>query len=134
MRSLAAALALCASTVAVSCGGGGGGGSGDTLSIPATTALSGSVDSLALYITPGGRPIVGDFFTAATGDEWGVRGFLSFDISSIPPTAVVVSATVRMTFSSSSGNGGATLDRLLMDQVVYGDVLDAGAYDRSFPI
>jgi hypothetical protein len=129
MRSLLALLGLSA----VACGGGGGGSSERTLRIDATAGESGYVTADDIVVT-GGFVVAGDFYDSTPPFERGVRGFESFDISSIPPTATVISATLRLTHHSNSGLSFAGLGELVLDEVVYGDVLDAGAYDRAFPV
>ena len=122
-----------ASLVVSGCGGGGGGGSGHTAHLPAETGLCGWITATGDYYTSNEEPHAGDLYLPPTALEEGRRGFLSFDISSIPPTATVVSATLRyrLVWDPATPFG---LGRLVFDQVVYGDVLDVGAYDRAFPV
>lgn len=116
------------------CGGSGGGASGGTATIPATVALSGYVSADGQLYAPGGQPIAGDSYDPGSGVEQGVRGFFSFDISSIPTTATGVSAQLRVREVALLASSFIGLGRLLVDQAVYGAALDVGAYGRSFPL
>ncbi len=75
------------------------------------------------FITPG------DAFTSGTTYE-GVRGFVSYDLTPIPPGATILSATMTLYQEAVFGDPYASLGSQLVDHVIYGAVLEAGAYTR----
>ena len=111
------------------CGGGGGGGAPATpvtVRIPSSALLDGIVSK------GGGVALDGDI---SPGDfATGLRGFVSFELGDVPPAAAVTSATLVLTQHAVAGAPYAKLGLLLLDQVVYGNQLEAGAYARSFPM
>lgn len=127
-------LAAFAAVLALPGCGGGGGSSGRsvTVTLEATAALTGTVWATG-RIDAGVAFVVGDRGTPGEPPV-GLRSFLSFDLegAGIPAAATVESAvlTVSLTFESGTPT---VLGALLVDQVVYGSVLDSGAYSRTFP-
>lgn len=114
--------------------GGCGGGGGDpaplrSLALPATGPLEGYVLADSAGTTLNGRIVVGD--THVGTQPWGVRGFVSFDLSALPPTADVLEATVQLHQTAVIGAPFGSLGVVALDHVVYGSVLEAGAYARS---
>jgi hypothetical protein len=132
MRLTLLGLGLCVGFALTACGGGGGGNTA-TVMILGTDGLCGYVTQTGTVATPQSTLLVGELVLPPPTPEQGIRGFLSFDLSSIPSGAPVVSATLRVQQNQVSGDPYTALGPLLLDQVVYGTVLDAGAYDRSFP-
>jgi hypothetical protein len=120
-----------ASLACGSCGGGGGGGRSMTVPLEASPELSGHMSASGDIFNADVLMFIGDA-TPAQGPEQGLRGFLSFDLGAIPVGADVTAAVLRVT-QTSIGDDPYSLGPLLVDQVVYGGVLDLGAYDRSFP-
>jgi hypothetical protein len=112
------------------CGGGNGRGGPVTVSLPASSTLSGSVASTG-YVTVGYLG-VGDR-SPPSSPTISFRAFVSFDLSAIPAGATVRTATLTLHQTRVFGTPYARLGPLVVDQVVYGNVLDAGAYSRSFP-
>jgi hypothetical protein len=137
MRALATA--LLAATLTTGCGGGGGGGPETvTTTIISTftvdgTVLEGSVFANGL-LNLGENLFVGDGPPTPGSPDIGMRVFIDFDLASIPAGAEVLSATLSVTQGGGEGIPFASLGDLVVDQVVFGLVLDAGAYDRSFPV
>ena len=114
------------------CGGSGGGTPAPvTLTLTSTPALDGIVfaDGTVTYAS---NITAGDYANAL-GPAGGLRGFVSFDLGSIPPGATVLSATVTLVQRLTNSSPYATLGTILADHVVYGGVLEAGAYARTFP-
>lgn len=56
------------------------------------------------------------------------RGFMSFDLSSIPEGAAIESVELRFYQGAIEGEPYSKLGNLLLEQVVYGDQLDASAF------
>jgi hypothetical protein len=130
-----APLLLGVAAVLGGCGGGGGGGDGGpvTVTIEATESLDGLVQSDGFFAVVGEFIAVGD--VGDSGEPGvGVRGFVSFDITGVPSTAIVLSAVLTLDQFAVSGDVYGSLGPVLVDQVAYGNVLEAGAYSRSFPI
>lgn len=117
------------------CGGGGGGGTPPaalvTIALPSTASLDGYVYSLGHVVDTGDAIVVGDWPNAM---GWqGLRGFVSFDLTGIPAGSQVTSARLALTQFAMDGTPFTTLGVVIVDQVVYGDQLSAGAYDLSHP-
>ncbi len=126
--SLAAILILSA------CGGGGGGSTPQgpvTVTLTSTPGLDGIVFAGGA-VTYASNIAVGDYANAL-GPAGGLRGFVSFDLTSIPPGATVLSATMTLVQRLINSDPYTTLGTVLVDPVVYGGVLEAGAYARTFP-
>lgn len=102
-----------------------------TVTLTSTPALDGLVFAGGT-VTLSSNVTAGDYANAL-GPQGGIRGFVSFDVSTIPAGATVVSATLTLVQRNVNSNPYGTLGSLLLDQVVYGSVLEAGAYARSFP-
>lgn len=130
MRLLLAAVAVSVFASLVGCGGGGSSGP-VTVSLPGEMNLEGSV-----WSTNGG-PFGGDLVvgdqTDQLGPAQGIRAFVSFDVTGIPVGATVQHATLTIVQRNVASLPYLTLGTVLVDEVVYGGVLDSGAYDRSFP-
>lgn len=112
------------------CGGGGGEDGPVTVTLLTTPDLVGTVSNTG-YVTPQALG-VGDR-TPPGSQEITFRGFLTFDLAALPPGATVLSATLTIHQIYVFGTPYTTLGALLVDQVVFGTVLEAGAYGRSFP-
>ena len=102
--------------------GGGSGGDGTpqpgSLTIVSTPTLDGPVgSSLSLGTEPSQRPEVGDI----AGGEY-VHGLFSFDLGQIPAGAQVVSATMQLTSTSTTGDPAQALGgTMVIDHMNYGD-------------
>jgi hypothetical protein len=118
---------LALASLTTGCGGGGGDAPPPlTITLVSIAPLEGTVDA-------GGGIIQGGWIVGDLGGTNGYRGFVSFDLGPLPAGATIVSATLRLVQRSVAGSPYATLGSLVVDQVVYGNVLDAGAYARAFP-
>lgn len=128
MRLLPLLPALAALPLLTGCGGGGGrvAAAPVTVTLTSTPLLDGTVATGGIIVGLSGDIVVGDY-------AGGLRGFGSFDLAGIPAGATITSATLTLVQHASSGAPYATLGLLLVDQVVYGNVLEGGAYARSFP-
>lgn len=115
--------------VVTGCGGGGGDSPPVTVTIVSTDALDGIVGSAGDFSLTGDVVQAGDSVT-----NLGYRGFVSFDLAGIPDGATVLSATLRLVQEKVSGDPYGSMGPVLVDQVVFGSVLESGAYGRSFPI
>lgn len=131
---LALAFLLGGATGAAGCGGGGGGGGTPTpvtVTLLSTAALDGHVHSTGnAQVGPNYYVAYGDY-ADAQGPVSGVRGFVSFDLASIPQGATVQEATLTLFQKSTVGSPFTVLGSNVVDHVVYGTVLEAGAYSRS---
>lgn len=108
-------------------GGCGGSGSPD----PVTVTLVAAFDNLNGRVGSTGQV---DFGDPDVGDQTvgrGLRGFVSFEIGTLPAGATVESATLILQTYYVGGAPFTKLGSLLVDHVVYGTVLEAGAYARS---
>jgi hypothetical protein len=127
------AILLAAATASAGCGGGSGGGGAGAVPVTVTLLSSGSYDG-SWSGNPSG-PIfssslyVGDW----SGPAQGFRGFVSFDLSALPPGVTVLDATLVLNAFFTNVTSSATLGDLFIDHVVYGLVLEPGAYSRSGP-
>jgi hypothetical protein len=63
-----------------------------------------------------------------TSVNTGCRGFVSFDIGSIPPGATIISATLRMYQEAVNGRPYADLGNIMVDHIDYGSTLDGADY------
>jgi hypothetical protein len=132
-RLLAIAAVVTGATGATGCGGGGGDAPKTpvTVTIFSTAALDGDIHSTGYeQVGPNYHIALGDYANAQ-GPVSGVRAFTSFDVSVIPSNATVQSATLSLYLKNSVGSPFATLGTIVVDHVVYGNVLEAGAYSRS---
>lgn len=112
-------------------GGGGGGGSaatGDpvTLALVGDASLEGSVYASGATFR-GSDLHVGDSKVGTLGP---VRGFVSFALADVPAGAEIRSARL-VVHQRHVANDPYVLGGLLLDHVVHGSVLEAGAYARS---
>lgn len=124
--------ALLGSGVALAaCGGGNGGGTKTpvTVFLKSTFLLDGHV--FATGGTSSTNSSCGDYATPLTTQ--GFRGFVSFDISSIPVGATIQSATLSLVQFAVFADPYGNLGNVVVDSAVYGNVLEAGAYDRAGP-
>jgi len=107
------------------CGGGGDGGPATLdLHLPAEALLDGIVEG-------GGTVYVDDAFGIAVGHSGptGWRGFVTFDLGSVPAGITVTSATLSIRQRSVTGTPFATLGgAVVVDHVIVGSTLDAGDY------
>ena len=119
---------VAASLPCVSCGGGGGGKTPVTVTITSTGGLDGFATSNGSVASDSqGGVVVGD------AGAVGFRGFVSFELSGVSAGATIQSATLKVIQNVVAGAPYATLGDVFVDQVVYGTVFEAGAYNRSFP-
>ena len=95
--------------------------------LPSQAALDGVAQSDGVANAAGDCPFIGDFEQVFPGD--GFRQFYSFDISMIPPTAKVVSATLRLFQANVVGQPYTDLGNVIADHVNYGPSLDGGDYN-----
>lgn len=126
------ALASAAIALTPGCGGGGGGKQTPvTVTILSTAALEGQIHSTGVtQVGPNYYLAHGDY-ADANGPVSGVRAFTSFDLGVIPAGATVTQATLTVFQKGAIGSAFTTLGSHLVDHVVYGTVLEAGAYSRS---
>lgn len=130
-RALFAVLSL-----AALCGGCGGGGG---TSGPVTVTLRSEAD-LTGHVKADGTVQKGFGLDISVGDQrslfgaMGIRGFVSFDLSGIPADAKVSSATFTLVQDNVVFTPYQSLGSVFVDQVSYGNLLDGGAYSRSFPV
>lgn len=102
------------------------------LSIAMTTVTLNSTPGVDGFVTSGGsvvtntQTMVGD-----TSVNTGCRGFVSFDITSIPPGSIIISATLRMYQEGVNGTPYTTLGSISVDHVDYGPTLDAADYNQA---
>jgi hypothetical protein len=102
-----------------------------TLTITSTPALDGLVFAQGT-VTLSSNITAGDYANGL-GPQGGLRGFVSFDLTAIPAGVTVLTATMTLVQRLTNDTPYATLGTILADHVVYGGVLEAGAYARSFP-
>ncbi len=101
--------------------------------VDATPVVVGSTGTLDGYArsdntaSSSGSPAIGDKDGTLPNVGW--RQLYSFDISSLPATATILSASLRLYQCSVAGLPYARLGNVLVDQVNYGNALSAGAYD-----
>jgi hypothetical protein len=116
--------------------GGGGSGKSVTLVLDPMPDISGFMSATGdQFETNVDSVLIGDLTLGMGGGEEGMRILLSFDIASIPAGARVESARLRLRQGVLSPTSPyPLLGSVVVDQVVYGTVLDLGAYDRSFPV
>ncbi len=130
MRLLPPTVLFAAAVLHIGCGGGGGQDGPQTLTLLVTPSLTGTVANGG-FVTPETLG-VGDR-APPSSPEITFRGFFTFDLASLPPGATVISATLTLHQIRVAGTPYDTLGAMLLDQVVFGTVLEAGAYGRSFP-
>jgi hypothetical protein len=124
MRRIAAGVAC---TVLAGCGGSGGGGV--VRETPVDLVLT-SVAAVDGYVTSAGNAVNNDIVSAGDNDPLGIsiRGFYRFDLSAIPPGALITCAVFR----TYQGAGGAIpyedLGDLELDWVELGNSLDGADY------
>lgn len=122
---------LATGVLLTACGGGGGPPGPVTVTLTSTPALDGLVFASGT-VTLASNVTTGDYANAL-GPVEGLRGFVSFDLTGIPSGATVTLATMTLVQRVTNAAPYASLGNVLVDQVVYGSVLEAGAYARSFP-
>lgn len=96
-----------------------------TVTLNSTRGLDGYVTSTGSAVT-WSQAMVGD-----NSANIAVRGFLSFDISSIPPSANIISATLRAYQEGVNGTPYADLGNVIVDHLDYGTTLDGTDYDLA---
>jgi hypothetical protein len=129
LRRLCCALLVVATGSAPGCGGGGGGG-GDapapvTVILVSSGPQDGSFSNDPSDITSLGEIYCGDSPSRA------YRGFVSFDLAPLPAGVSIQAATLILNLRLTNVTSNATLGDILIDHVVYGLVLEKGAYSRS---
>ena len=97
-----------------------------TVTFNSTASLDGWVQSNGVAVAASGGPLVGDFEDVAPGV--GYRQVYSFDISSIPAGAQIVSATLRLYQAQAVGSPFTTLGNVLVDRIDIGAALDGADY------
>jgi hypothetical protein len=132
MTALARCALLSLPLLVLGCGGSGAPGP-ITITLFATPNLSGYSLAQGDFLADDGLVIVGDVISQHGFGEEGMRGYLSFDLQQIPPGVSVLSATLRVDQEVVANGPYPSLGALVVDQTVYGNVLDVGAYSRSFP-
>ena len=96
------------------------------------TATFNSTSGLDGYVTSTGSAVT--WSQAVVGDNSvniAVRGFLSFDISGIPLSANIISATLRAYQEGVNGTPYADLGDVIVDHLNYGSILDGSDYDLA---
>jgi len=108
--------------VAAGCGSSGSSGSAPvTVTLFSDPGLDGTAGTLN-FSSSAGLPTAGDNGAQA------FQGFVSFDLSTLPPGAVVISATVTVAQVFVFGDPYADHGVVVLDHVDYGDVLDSSDY------
>ena len=102
-------------------------GPATTLTLSSTASLDGWIQSNGTVVADGGGPLVGDFELQKPGV--GYRQFYSFDLSTLPAGATIVSATLRLYQVSAVGAPFTLLGNVLVDHVNVGTSLDAADYN-----
>lgn len=105
------------------CGGSGNDG-------PVTVTLIAAVPQTGTVFKNGSLNVPSDVDSGDNGLGPAFRGFVSFEIGSIPPHATVLSATLTLHQYFVGGSPYTKLGNLMLDHVIYGTVLEAGAYTR----
>ena len=138
MRHIVNLFPLAAMAVLAACGGGGS-GAGEaplvadvmTVEIPGDRAITGHWYADSTPVGPGGigggSLLVGDFKGV------GIRGYLGFDIQSVPADAEIVSAEVSVYLvpGPAAGLPFTKLGDMIVDYVDYGIVLEAQDYANT---
>lgn len=130
MRLHAAATLFLACLACVGCGGGGGAEPPVTVTLVSSPTLDGTIGANG-FLAVGGDVAPAD--VESPENTTGLRGFVSFDLATIPPGADIQAATLSLFQGSVVNDPYGTLGSLFVDKVVYGNVLEAGAYSRSGP-
>src|SRR5438477_6921840 len=106
-----------------------GSDSSPPVTLTSQSTLDGVVSSNSVAVANGftSPPFAGDFDSTAQGI--GARQFYSFDISSIPSTATVTSATLRLFQAFTMGQPYSQLGNVLVDHLDYGLSLDGTDYN-----
>jgi hypothetical protein len=118
---LSAALAA----LSLSCGKATDPSSTVVLKIASTDSLDGWVQSDGALTVNGAGPLTGDL-TAFPGV--GFREFYSFDLSGVPASATITSATLRLYQEQVGGTPYAKLGNVVVDHVNFGTVLHGTDY------
>lgn len=87
--------------------------------------LDGTISDLGLLLPSDTELRVGDEVT--TNDTY--RAFISFDISSIPASTLITSATLKVTQTLETGSPYVNLGDVIVDVLNYGPTLEALDYD-----
>jgi hypothetical protein len=98
---------------------------GVTIVLTADPAIDGFVDMAGLVSANGQGIRVGDQGGSIPSSP--VRGFVSFDLSPIPPGATILSAVLRVEQAVVVGFPYFTMGSLVVDHVEYGDVFPTSA-------
>ncbi len=93
-----------------------------TITLNSTSGVDGIVTSGGSVMT------IAEIFAGDTYVNTGVRGFVSFDIASIPPGATIISATLKMYQEAVNGTPYADLGNIMVDHIDYGPTLDSDDY------
>ena len=116
-------------TPAAGCGGGGHGGGGGPVTV--TLASVASVDGMIVDTPPPGVFTTFDLQVGDTSTNNSKRGFLRFLLSSIPPGAIIDSATLSVHQSVVNGVPYSALGAVTVDHMDIGSVLDGGDFVGS---
>lgn len=100
-----------------------------TVTLNSTASLDGWVQSDGVANANAGGPLVGDFEQFSPGV--GYRQFYSFDISTIPAGAHIVSATLRLYQAVVVGSPYVNLGNLIVDRVDIGAALDGVDFNAA---
>jgi hypothetical protein len=103
----------------------------DSQLYPLTTVTLYSEPALDGHVSNNGW-IASGYYNIYVGDDvsnQGWRGFVSFDLSSIPAGATITAATLRIFQSGCDGTPYSDLGNVLVDHLNYGDTLDGTDYD-----
>lgn len=130
MRTAPLATRLLLVTAMLSATGCGGGGGGSGVKEPVTITLIAVVSQTGTVFKFGGMNVPGDVDVGDGGNGPAIRGFVSFEIGAIPPGSTVLSATLTLHQYYVGGAPYTKLGDLMLDHVIYGAVLEAGAYTR----
>ncbi len=98
---------------------------------PVTVVLDAVGVETGLVYQNGWVTTYGDVDAGDNGNGPPVRAFVSFQLAPIPPNATVLSATLTLHQYYVGGAPYSKLGPLVVDHVIYGTVLEAGAYTRS---
>lgn len=113
-------------TGATGIGGGGGGSVSDSLHI--VTGLTGVVQTSG-SITVDSTVFAGDQDATLPGLR--ARGFLTFDLSTIPAGKTIRTAKLKVIQSAVTGSPFSDLGTLVVDHLVFGNTLDSADFGQS---
>jgi hypothetical protein len=128
VRSRALSLSAVITAFAAACANNPAGPS-TKVTLNSTSSLDGWAQSNGVASASSGGPVVGDEDNQTPGV--GYRQFYSFDISTIPAGAHIVSATLRLYQAIVVGSPYTKLGNVIVDRVDLGSALDPADYNAA---